>query len=567
MLGAEERGVEMPRRALAAVCLALASGVASAVVVRSPEPRLAPVAAPPADACPSGCAEAREVCPVLPAEPRVAITGQERPPGVPIPAALAPADAAGHAGGDADGSLAPRKRAWEESVGGAQAAKQHLRARLSGWPERRFAERGAPPAEDRAFLAQVARDTWRGIAALTDRENGLPIDHLRLGAGSLAAADAQIGDYVSPSSIGLYLVAVAAAFELELASRAEALARLERVLETVRRLETHAGVPFNFYDTTSLERTSGFVSFIDSAWLSAGLMVVRSTFPELAETASAMIESRDYAFFYDPEYHQMSHGYYVDDGVRSPYHYATLYTEARLGSLIAIGKGDVPEDHWFRMLRTFPPTCTWQSLPPQGRRQKQVRGHRVIGGFYEWKGLRYVPSWGGSMFEALMPTLLVDEKSIAPRSLGRNAEVHVEVQRRYALEELGWPVWGMSPSFSPAPPGYREYGVPVLGARGYEDAAVTPHAVALALSVAPAEATRNLRRLVERYEIYGDYGFFDSVDPRTGAVAPAYLVLDQAMLFVALANHLEAGVVQRRFASDPIAARALSILADEDFLD
>jgi hypothetical protein len=125
----------------------------------------------------------------------------------------------------------------------------------------------------------------------------------------------------------------------------------------------------------------------------------------------------------------------------------------------------------------------------------------------------------------------------------------------------------MSPSFSPAPPGYREYGVPVLGARGYEDAAVTPHAVALALSVAPAEATRNLRRLVERYEIYGDYGFFDSVDPRTGAVAPAYLVLDQAMLFVALANHLEAGVVQRRFASDPIAARALSILADEDFLD
>ncbi len=57
------------------------------------------------------------------------------------------------------------------------------------------------------------------------------------------------------------------------------------------------------------------------------------------------------------------------------------------------------------------------------------------------------------------------------------------------------------------------------------------------------------------------------MDPRTGAVAPAYLILDQAMLFVALANHLESGVVQRRFASDPIAARALSILADEDFLD
>jgi len=558
----------MRRRALVAVCLALVSGMASAVAVRAPEPPLAPVGAAPAPCASDACAEGPEICPVLPAEPRVAMTGHDAPPGAVVPAAPAPRDAAAIPRDAAKrASFAPRKRAWEESVGGTRAAKEQLRNRLAGWPARRLADRSQLPTDDRAFLAQVARDTWRGIAALTDRENGLPIDHLRLGDGSLEAADAEIGDYVSPSSIGLYLVAVAAASDMGIVPRAEALARLERVLETVRGLETHAGVLFNFYDTTSLERTSGFVSFIDSAWLSAGLMVVRSTFPELAPAATAMIESRDYAFFYDPEYRQMSHGYYVDERVRSPYHYATLYTEARLGSLIAIGKGDVPEEHWFRMLRTFPEACTWQSLPPQGRKRKEVRGHPVVGGFYEWKGLRYVPSWGGSMFEALMPTLLVDEQAIAPRSLGRNAEVHVEVQRRYALEELGWPVWGMSPALSPAPSGYREYGVPVLGARGYEGAAVTPHAVALALAVAPEEATRNLRRLVERYEIYGDYGFFDSVDPRTGAVAPAYLALDQAMLFVAIANHLEGGAVQRRFASDPIAARALSILADEDFLD
>jgi hypothetical protein len=560
----------MSWRALVAAGLALASGgIASAVAVRSPEPSLAPVAAPPAEGCPSGpCAQAGESCPLRPHEPRVAIAGQDAPPPAAMPAAAraSPAEPARDRGARGDGALSPRKRAWERSLGGVEAAREHLRARLAGWPTRRLADRSALPADDRAFLLRVAHDTWRGIAALTDRENGLPIDHLRLGE-SLAASDAQIGDYVSPSSIGLYLIAVAAAVDLDLASRAEALARLARALDTLRGLDTFAGVPFNFYDTTSLERTSGFVSFLDSAWLTAGLMVVRSAFPELAETATAMIESRDYAFFYDPEHRQMSHGYHVDEGVRSPYHYSTLYTEARLGSLIAIGKGDVPEEHWFRMLRTFPPSCTWQSLPPQGRRRKQVRGHPVVGGFYEWKGLRYVPSWGGSMFEALMPTLLVDERAIAPRSLGRNAEVHVEVQRRYALEELGWPVWGMSPAFSPAPHAYREYGVPVLGARGYDDAAVTPHAVALALPVAPAEAIRNLRRLVERYEIYGEWGFFDSVDPRSGTVAPAYLVLDQAMLFVALANHLEAGVVQRRFASDPIAGRALSILADEDFLD
>jgi len=552
----------MRRRALVAVCLALGAGVATGRVGRvagPPEPALPPVGAAPAESCPAEpCASGAERCAVQPIQPSVALAGEGSPP---------PAAPDAESASLGQPALAPRKRAWERSVGGPQAAKEHLRARLAGWPSQLRVDRDALPAGEREFLLRVAADTWRGIAALSDRENGLPIDHLRLGEGSLQPADAKIGDYVSPSSIGLYLVAVAAALELELVPRAEAVDRVARVLATLGRLETHRGVFYNFYDTTSLERTTGFVSFIDSAWLTAGLMVARSSFPELADAATRMIDQRDYGFFYDPALGQMSHGYDVDAKARSPYHYTTLYTEARLGSLIAIGKGDVPEAHWFQMARTFPAACTWQSLPPQGRRPKRVRGHPVTGGFYEWEGLRYVPSWGGSMFEALMPTLVVDEKSLAPQSLGRNAEVHVAVQRRYALERLRWPVWGMSPCAMPAAEGYGEYGVPLLGARGYGDGAVTPHAVGLALPVEPAEATANLRRLVAHYEIYGDFGFYDSVHPGTGRVAQAYLVLDQAMLFVALANHLDAGVIQRRFASDPIASRALSILADEDFLD
>ena len=110
-------------------------------------------------------------------------------------------------------------------------------------------------------------------------------------------------------------------------------------------------------------------------------MVVRTSMPELADAATKLITQRNYGFFYDAETHQMTHGYNVEFSEHSRYHYATLYTEARLGSLIAIGKGDVPEDHWFRMVRTFPPTCTWQSLPPQGRKRKEVRGHAVTGGF------------------------------------------------------------------------------------------------------------------------------------------------------------------------------------------
>jgi hypothetical protein len=181
--------------------------------------------------------------------------------------------------------------------------------------------------------------------------------------------------------------------------------------------------------------------------------------------------------------------------------------------------------------------------------------------------VRFVPSWGGSMFEAMMPTLLVDERRLAPRSLGRNGERHVEIQRRYALEELGLPVWGMSPAASPEPNGYAEFGARPLGVQGYPATAVTPHAAALALGFEPEAATANLRRLAELYPIYGEYGFYDSVDPRSGAVGQVYLTLDQSMLFLALVNHLQGGVIQERFAADPIAAHALSILGEEDLFD
>ena len=467
----------------------------------------------------------------------------------------------------ADVGLAPKKRRWEESLGGRDAAKLRIQARLAGWPSTLYADRATLPADDDELLWRVARDTWRGLAAFSDRENGLPVDHVRF-LGSVDPAQSEIGDYTSASAVGIYIAATVAAHELGFVTHEDAVARLRRVLATLERLETWRGFHFNFYDTTSLERTSQFVSFVDSAWLAAGLMVMRQALPELAPAATRLIDERDYGVFWDPQHQQMSHGFFVDQRGRSPYHYTTLYTEARVGSLIAIGKGDVPESHWFHMLRTFPPDCDWQSQQPKQRNLKTVRGYTTSGGWYEWEGLRYVPSWGGSMFEALMPTLFVDEERYAPKSLGRNGEVHVEVQRRWANETHGWSVWGLSPAIAPGPDGYREYGVSVLGtSKTYHDAAVTPHAVALALAVAPTEARAALRELVQRYEVYGDFGFYDSVDPTTGEVGTAYLALDQGMLFLALANQLKDGIVQKLFAADPIAKRALPILADEDFFE
>ncbi|MGH7790482.1 MAG: glucoamylase family protein [Candidatus Binatia bacterium] len=466
-----------------------------------------------------------------------------------------------------DPVAAPEKRRWEAALGGPNAAQPAIRARMAGWPQTLLVDRTTLPRHPTEFAWRVARDTWRGLDALTDREHGLPLDTVRVGPQPGAGAEAHAGDYTSTTNIGLHMIDVVAALELGFIDRRAALDRISRTLDTLARLQTDNGFYFNYYDTTSLERTSHFVSFVDSAWLTAGLMVVRMTFPELYQYATLLIDQSDYAAMYDPVAGLMSHGYFVEPRAPSRYHYGVLYTEARLGALIAIGKGAAPASLWFTMTRTFPDDCHWQSLAPRGVRTKTILGTTFTAGYYEKAGLRYVPSWGGSMFEALMPTVVLDEASLAPRSLGANGTAHAIGQRRFARRTLHLPVWGFSPSATPGAEQYGEFGVKWLGSLGYPAGPVTPHASALALAVIPRSALHNLQTLASRYDVYGEYGFYDAVDPVSGQVAYKYLTLDQSMIFLALTNHLTNHAIQRRFADDPIVQRALPVIALEDFFD
>ena len=107
----------------------------------------------------------------------------------------------------------PLKTAWENSVGGKAATQPYLRARLSGWPARLTVDPTELPAADRAFLERLARDTWRGLVALSDRAHGVPLDTVRLN-GSLMPERAWVGDYTNVTNIGLYLIDIVAAREL-----------------------------------------------------------------------------------------------------------------------------------------------------------------------------------------------------------------------------------------------------------------------------------------------------------------------------------------------------------------
>ena len=458
-----------------------------------------------------------------------------------------------------------RKKKTEHDMGAEEFAR-FLIARLKGFPSAVFMNREFP-SDDKLLLRGMALDTWKYFDNLVDREYGLPIDNIAFSEKGVLTKDTHIGDYTNITNVGLYLMAIVAGYDFKFIGMEEAVKRLNLTLDSIEKLETYRGFPYNYYDITIFQRTSNFISFVDSGWLAAGLIVAKNAFPsDIGPRCRKILDGMNFAFFYDPVEGNMYHGYYTNIDYYSEYHYGALYTETRATSYLAIGKGDVPKEHWFNLARTFSDTWLWQTQMPKGRRTKIYLGCTTDGGYYVYEGVKFVPSWGGSMFEALMPPIILDERRLAPKGLGINDERHANIQIRYALDKLAYPVFGMSPSSVPGS-GYKEYGVKCLGIKGYRPGVVTPHATFLALEFAPKECVANLRNMLKNYNAYGEYGFYDAINVKTGKVALKYLCLDQAMSFLALDNYLNDGAIRKRFSADPISKNAEELLKVEDFFE
>ncbi|MFH1189788.1 MAG: glucoamylase family protein, partial [Candidatus Omnitrophota bacterium] len=416
----------------------------------------------------------------------------------------------------------PHSRTKTDKPVGSVEFARFLIARLYGFPKEVFVKK-AFPKDDNEFLRALAKDTWKYFENIVDKEYGLPLDKIKFDEKATISGETMVGDYTNVTDIGVYLMCVVSAYDLGLISKEESIKRLSATIESIEKLEKYKGFPYNYYDITIFQRTSNFISFVDSGWLAAGLIVAKNAFPdELAARCRKMLDAMNFAFFYDPVEGHMYHGFYTNINYYSEYQYGAFYTEPRAVSYIAIGKQDVPKEHWFRLARTFPETWPWQTQMPKGRREKVYIGCKVWGGYYEYEGTKFVPSWGGSMFEALMPTIIIDEKGLAPKGLGLNDARHARIQVDYATKVLGYPVFGMSPSCVPGG-GYYEFGAKVLGIKGYKPGVVTPHATFLALEFAPDECIKNLRTMLERYNVYGEYGFYDAFDPISGKAAIEYL--------------------------------------------
>lgn len=417
---------------------------------------------------------------------------------------------------------------------------------------------------DKKFLRQIAKDTWRYFDEAVDRQTGLVVDHIRLGRTK------GIGDYTSTTNVAFHWLACIAAYDLGFVSKKEAIERIQKSFDTLGRVERWDEKYFyNYYQTRSLEVTRRYVSSVDLAWLTAAFSVLRQAFPgPFDKGAKQFLEDLDFSVFYDEQIGQLRLGFDEDKDEFSPYHYGLLISEARLMSYVAIGKGDLPKTHWARIYRTLPKEWDWQQQTPKGR-EKTLFNIPLFGGYYLYDGKKILPSWGGSLFEVLAPSLLLKEQTLARKSFALNNRVSVEAHMDYALQKKLYPVWGIAPTAIANGRNwlYKEYGIKAIAAKGYrEEGVIAPYASALAIEIKPEEVIRNFRKMLERYpDVYGPYGFYDSVDVLRDRVNQQYLALDQGLMLIAITNYLKDGSIRNRFHQDSIGKNGEILLTEESF--
>jgi cyclic beta-1,2-glucan synthetase len=362
----------------------------------------------------------------------------------------------------------------------------------------------------------------------------------------------------SPTNIGLHLLAIVSAHDLGFITRDDMLQRLARAAASLQRLPRRYGHYFNWYDLRDLSVLEpAYISTVDSGNLAGHLLALRQACLAMAHAEDTTASQRaalqalatwahddvlrmQFDVLFDPDRELFSIGLQGDTDTRDASYYDLLASEARMASFVAIAKNDVPADHWFRLGRLLTHTA----------------------------GAPALVSWSGSMFEYLMPLLVM--RALPGTLLAQAAEGAVERHEAdgaahdvpWGISESAWNVRDRHQTYQ-----YRPFGVADLALkRGLRrDLVVAPYASALALMVRPAEALANLRRL-EALGALTAVGFTDALDFTRPAPGKRFALVDTqmahhvGMTLVALTNVLTGHAWPDRFHADALVKSAELLL-------
>ncbi len=429
------------------------------------------------------------------------------------------------------------------AVIGRAAGLMWLLSPLTAWALSLPAEKEKKlSAADERFLRAAAADTWRYFSAFcTAEENFLPPDNVQFRPARGAAHS------LSPTNLGLALTAAAAACDLELIGKREALGFIERLADTAERLPRFRGHFYNWYDTRTLTPLEPpFVSTVDSgnccaALLTAAAFAAEKGADELGARLKTLAEEMDFGFLCDETRALFTICWDVRRGRAAGGWYDLMASEAVLTSYLAVARGEAPRRHWRALSRV---------------RLRQ-------------DGYSGLASWTGTMFEYLMPALFLP--LVRGSLLDESARFCLFAQKHRMPPLLPW---GISESafFSLDASGryrYKAHGVAALALkRGMdEETVVSPYSSFLALALDARGAVQNLRRLESR-GMRGAWGFFDALDltsarcPAQGERVACVMAHHAAMSLCAAANALCGGSLVRRFFADPRVASAYPLLCE-----
>ncbi len=276
-----------------------------------------------------------------------------------------------------------------------------------------------------------------------------------------------------------------------------------------------------------------------------GIAELREAMLETAERARRFALEMDFFFLLRKDRKLLSIGYRVEEDELDEACYDLLASEARLTSLLGIAKGDLPTEHWFRLGRPLTEIAFCGALV----------------------------SWSGSMFEYLMPPLVMKE----PLGGLLNQSSNLAIRRHIAYGRGHDVPWGVSEAAYSARDQdmnyqYQAFGVPGLGLkRGLaENMVVAPYASFLAAQFEPSKAAENLREL-RRLGALGAYGYIDAVDftperlpaGKTHVLVRNYMAHHQGMSIVAIGNAILNGRMRDRFHADPLIEAAELLLQEK----
>jgi cyclic beta-1,2-glucan synthetase len=295
---------------------------------------------------------------------------------------------------------------------------------------------------------------------------------------------------------------------------------------------------------SSVDRIDTIPTLRELAGMGNELATERITAIEKIVLQSGELSRMEYDFLFDRSSHLLAIGYNVDGRRRDTSYYDLLASEARLCSFVAIAQGQLPQESWFAL----------------GRLLTNVGGKPIL------------VSWSGSMFEYLMPLLVMPtyERTLLDETCKAAVARQIEYGRKRGVP------WGISEcSYNTIDAHltyqYRAFGVPGLGLkRGLaDDLVIAPYASALALMVAPDEACLNLQRLTAE-GCEGKFGFYEAIDytpsrllrRQSSAVIRSFMAHHVGMSFLSLAYLLLDRPMQKRFESDPL-FQATTLLLQE----